>query len=263
MNHWILYIAILMLLAGCGGDQVRRPSAAVSGVTIAEILPTVTETPMPVLSFMMTTFLVDAEHFESVQACFYDLSQDTVRFRDKEAFASNGFFAAMGVGMLLGPMDGCLGRRGIQRIGQASLMMNPGFDLSFGDVHIHETQSVDYYTVEGEKNTTSFRSGTLSWTLLAEPDPDYPRRIRATIEPVYTPWAAQSWAGSDVLARHMVRHFETGRFDVPLRVSDFIVLGPRHSSLDKFTAFERLFFGSPGESNTIRFYVILCLGTEI
>jgi hypothetical protein len=262
-----VYISIVILwitvLSGCAEEQSSKPPIALEGIRVGDLMPTVGQEPLAVISFLMTTYLVDEQGTLMVQACLDDLSAQPIRFRAEEAFEKNGLFAAMGIGLQIHPLVECFRRPGIRQWGQGRLAMNPGYELSFGDVSVLGSQEITSFEADGSDTKAVLANGRLGWSLSARPDSAVPGRIAAMFEPVFTPWAVEQWSKLDDLSRKMTHRFEAGRFGALLRAGDFIVLGPRHAAIDEFTDLERLLFVQPEEPDTFRIYVILCVDAEL
>ncbi|HDS85574.1 MAG TPA: hypothetical protein ENN97_10325 [Phycisphaerales bacterium] len=261
-----LYISILIggiiAISGCVQEQPPASPVALEGIRVADIMPTIGQESLPVISFLMTTYLVDEKGAKVVRGCLDDLAVQPIRFRSEEAFEKNGLFASMGVGLQIHPLVECFRRPGIRQREQGRLAMNPGYELSFGAVSVLESQEVTSFEADGSETKTVLSNGRLSWSLSARRDSAVSGRIAAMFEPVFTPWAVEQWSKLDDLSLKMTRRFEAGRFGALLRMGDFIALGPRHNSIDEFTDIERLLFVSPEEPDKFRIYIILCVDAE-
>ncbi len=264
MKLWTIYISIGLLLAGCLEQQQQaHPSAAsIDGLTLADVMPKTRENSIPVISFLVTSYEVDLQQAQAVRDCQAALSEQPIRFRDKEAFSINGFYAVVGSGMQISSVNACLERAASRRFSQANLVLNPGFEQTFGQVVIADRAVVDYRGTEGQVLSDSLVEGTLSWALTPEVGPGFPGRIQVTVEPIFIPWAAQRWSAWGQVTEKMTRRFESGKFEMTLGPADFVIIAPRHTDIEQFTAFERLLFLPPGRSDTIRFYALVCLGAE-
>ena len=251
------------LTAGCGdNDAYRVHPPSIEGLTLADLQPTVTEKPAPVMFFMVTTFLVDAARAESVRSCYESLPQGAIRFLDRNAFEANGFFASLGTGMQAGAVGDCLARMGAERFGQASLVLEAGAEMPFSEAFINEERTISYVAAGGGFERVSLHYGTLGWSLTARPDPTSPGRIHARILPVFTPRGLLSWPGAERYARIMEHRVDAGRFDISMREADFVVLGVDRSSFEEMTTLERLLFLHPGTKDKIRLYVVFCVKAE-
>ncbi len=264
MKLWAIYISIGLLLAGCLEQQQQaHPSVApIDGLTLADVMPRTRENSIPVVSFLVASYDVDLQQAQAVRDCQAALSEQPIRFRDKEAFSINGFYAVAGSGMQISSVNACLERAASRRFSQANLVLNPGFEETFGQVVIDDRAVVDYRGTEGQVMSDSLVEGTLSWALTPEAGPGFPGRIEVTVEPIFVPWAAQRWSRWPEAVQRLTRRFEASGFEMTLGPADFVIIAPRHSEIEKFTAFERLFFLPPGRSDQIRFYTIVCLGAE-
>lgn len=257
----IIIIALAAMLAGCGGEVEPILQPSVEGITMADLQSTVTESPAPVLLFMVTTYLVQESHLEAVRSCYEILPQDPIRFRDKEAFEANGLFASLGSGMMMGPVGSCLVRMGAEQLGNASLILNPGAEMPFTASSIDE-RMVSYIVEESREKTVPLYNGTLSWTLTARPDPASPRRARIRVEPVFTPRGIMNWPGAESFAQKMSYRFETAGFDVLLREADFVILSVNRDALEEMTTLEKLLFLHSGRQDKVRLYAIVFIKAE-
>lgn len=263
MKLWILFILIpAVLLIGCVESPAPARQPSTEGVTLADLRSEVAEKPAPVMLFMVTTYLVDEAYAEAVQGCYDILPQDAIRFLDKKAFEANGFFASQGTGMQAGVVGDCLVRMGARQQGQTTLMLDAGAEVPFSETIIAQEQTIPYTSAGGGSETVSLQNGTLGWLLTARPDPEFPRRIHARIQPVFTPQGVLNWPGSEQYARKMAYRFDEGRFDVSFREADFVVLGSKRDSVEAMTTFERLLFLQPGGKPKMRLYVIICVKAE-
>jgi hypothetical protein len=212
--------------------------------------------------FMVTTFLVDEERAASIRSCYESLPQGAIRFLDKKAFETNGFFASQGTGMQAGTVARCLSQMGAEESGRASLILGPGLEMPFSEVFLDEERPLSYTADGGGSETVTLQYGTLGWTLTARPDATIPGRVHARIQPVFTPRGLLNWPGAEHYAQKMEHRFGAGRFDVSLREADFVVLGVARDSFEEMTTFERLLFLHPGRHDKTRLYVVYCVKAE-
>ncbi|GEM_PF-1092625 len=254
-----LILALTILMAGCTEHEAAAPRRPLSidGVTLADLQPTVTEPPPPVLMFMVVGYLADEQQLEAVRGCFESLPQGPIRFRDKSAFEANGLLAAHGTGMEIGPVGDCLLRMGAQQNGQTALILNPGMDSPFSSVFIEE-HAVVYLTAEGDKRTVSLRNGLLSWVLTTQPEATAAGRVRVTIEPVFSPQGILHWPSFERIAQQLGHRFEDLGFEATLREADFVMLSVNRNSFDEMSELERLLFTVPDRDGKVVIYAIIC-----
>lgn len=251
------------MMAGCDDNVVPRVrQASIDGLTLADLQPTVIEKPAPVMLFMVTTFLMDAERAASVRSCYEDLPQGAIRFLDKKAFEANGFFVSMGTGMQTGAVGRCLSQMGAEQFGQANLILDAGTEMPFSEVFIDAERTLSYAADGGGSETVTLQYGNLGWTLTARPDPTTPGRVHTRIQPVFTPRGLLNWPGAERYARKMEHRIEAGRFDVSLRDADFVVLGVIRDSFEEMTTLEQILFMQPGRKDKMLLYVIMCVKVE-
>jgi hypothetical protein len=259
MKFGFLYTLVLVVvLAGCNSSTTPDRQPSIDGITLADLRPAFTESMPPVMLFMITTYLVDESHLQSVRGCYDSLPQDSIRFLDKTAFEANGFFASYGSGMAIGPVGDCLIRMGAEQYNQMSLILDAGLESPFSETVVEE-ETITYVVSESNTLTQSLSNGVIGWELTARPDPTVPGRVRARIVPVFSPRGIMNWPGVERIAQKLSHRFDAVRFDVSLREADFVILGVNRDSIDELTSLERLLFLHPGKNGKVRLYAIMCV----
>jgi len=248
-------------MTGCDTPAPESLGPSVEGVTLADLRPDVMEKPMPVMLFLVTTYLVDAAYAEEMQSC-YIVAGGAIRFWDKKAFEENGFLAARGTGMQAGLVNACLVRLGAQRLGQTTLMLDAGTEVPFSETGVGQEQTVSYRTAGGGTAAVSLQNGRLGWHLTAQPNRDLSGQVSVQVVPVFVPQGIRNWPGAEEYVQKMAHRFNECRFDVSLREADFVLLSLKHDPEEELTAFQRLLFGQPGGKPQMRLYVISCVKAE-
>jgi hypothetical protein len=264
MRYWTVCIFVFTaMMAGCDDNVVPRVSQpSIDGLTLADLQPAVIEKPAPVMLFMVTTFLVDAERAASVRSCYESLPQGGIRFLDKKAFEANGFFASIGTGMQVGDVDRCLSQMGAEQYGRANFVLDAGTEMPFSEAFINEERTISYVAAGGGSESVLLHYGTLGWMLTVRPDTTSPGRVHVRVQPVFTPRGLLNWPGAERYAKKMEHRIEAGRFDVSLREADFVVLGVGCDSIEEMTPLEQLLFLHSGRKDKMRLYVIMCVKAE-
>ena len=249
-------------LSGCGDSANiadRQPS--IEGITLADLAVPAAETRTPVLLFMVTTYLVDASYLEAVRSCYEGLPQDLIRFSDKHAFESHGFWASQGTGMDMGPVGDCLVLMGAELYGHSTLILDTGLESPFSATAIeHETLAI--LSSDGVAQSVVLRNGSLGWMLTAGVQPGTARRATVRVEPVFTPHGLMNWPVAEHLAQRMATRIDTGRFDVSMREADFVILAVHRDSLDELTPLEQHLFVHPGREKKVKVFAIVCVKLE-
>ncbi|NLK40503.1 MAG: hypothetical protein GX298_00415 [Planctomycetes bacterium] len=265
-QRWVYSVILsfwIWTASGCVNEPSPVQPIVLEGIKLADIMPTVSEQPPPVTSFLMTTYLVDQQQVAALRVCMESFSTQAFRYKAIKAFESNGLFAAKGSGLQIHSLIECFRQQGVRQIGQGRLAMNPGYELPFGAVAISGSREITWVTADNLETKTFLANGTLCWLLKTQKDQYSPGRILASVEPVFTPWTVQQLLEMDDFALKMAHRFDAGRFEALLRESDFMVLGPRHDSIDEFTELERLLFVTPDARTKFRMYVIVCVDAEL
>lgn len=263
MRLWIISILTLLLpIVGCTEKQTSPKQPSIEGLTLEQLRADTDNELIPAFLFVITTFLVDQSQADDISVCYEKLLQRSIRFLDQRAFQANGFNASLGTGIQAGPLFECLTRMGAIRLGQTTLVVEPGAEIPFTQAPINQEQIVKYSAAGGELTSVSLQNGDIGWMLTARPDPESPLHIHTRIQPVFTPRGLLNWPGAQRYIQKMSHRFEEGRLDVSLRDGDFIILAVKDAANRDLAPLEQFLFLQSGAKSKLRLYVIMCVKAE-
>ncbi len=222
LPSFILTFAILAII-GCAESAIKTPARRRS-IKIGDIKPSLT-TKMPAeITFQVMTFEIPSENVSILEEIFGTLRQESLHFKDPQAFAANGFSAGFGQSSDWSPLGKKLRLAKARKVETRSLIIfdDEGDDVLVGT--IEERNKYFYTHSDGSVVPQSLGSGYIVFRIKASPVPASRGFAYLSVQPLF------SLGLDDTIPRLAGRKrsgetiFDTVAFDLKIGAGDFVLL---------------------------------------